>query len=110
MKFAEKHMRKILGLVCVLSLLLSLAACGAKPSEELVGTWRTSGGGSSIIFYEDGAFKLSNLGGSTVRGSWDISGSELTLDVDGEEITYDYSVRGDALTLTSDNDIAVFYR
>ncbi len=62
-------MKKLIAIVCVAAILLAFAACSSK-EDELLGTWRSPGGGFTLTFYSDGTYKYTNLGNFSTKGTW----------------------------------------
>ena len=59
-------------------------------------------------FYENGTFVTID----DIFGTWDVSGDEITLEVDGERETYKFGVGGGSLSfliLHEDERIVVWY-
>ena len=117
-----KTQKKILVLLLVLALALSIVACGSS-SDSLVGTWKITGGSyydddmlgddSVSITFEykkngDFVMTMSLYGMSEkAEGTWKVSGSELTMTVDGDPLVSNYKVSGKTLTLTVDGETMV---
>ena len=111
----KTRVKYLLCLLCAVSLLLSLCACGAE--KKLCGTWYNDFNGTrnAVQFYKnsDGEYIYiwavydieSDTVTSNTAGKYSVSGSRLTLigTDSSEELTFTYSLEGDTLTLTGDS-------
>ncbi len=99
-------MKKLIAIVCVAAILLAFAACSSK-EDELLGTWRSPGGGFTLTFYSDGTYKYTNLGNFSTKGTWKISNGKLGLD--GAE-GIEYRVEDNKLILTANGQSETWRR
>lgn len=101
-------MKKTLCIILAVMLLaVSLCACGTG-SDSIVGSWSgtTEGVAVTMSFEKDGTGTLSALGGlATEKFTYTVEGSTITVKTaDDDTEVYDYSIDGDSLTLTMDDE------
>jgi hypothetical protein len=89
---------------------LALLCSGCVRGESLVGTWTSAEQGETIEFRSDGGGALVTAGGVVVPLTWEASGAELVLGVQGGGTkTVAYSLKGGVLTLTSYGEEPAIY-
>ena len=106
-------MKKAITIILAAAVILSLAACGGKKSDDLVGVWTDKAGGSTgfvtrFELHPDGTGKVGS--GSF---SWTAENGNLTWESDEGDLNdkYSYKLSGNTLTLTnSDGRMASFER
>lgn len=120
-------MKRIVLRLLLLSLLFSLPfallSCGQTEGEELIGRWETEMedeelGTFSIVYHftEEGEIFVEQKQGDAIPfsipfGTWSATGNELTIESDGTEKTFSYSVQGSELTLSEEGEEStVFHR
>ena len=82
-----KKIKVISAILCLLIVLSALSACGSSPKKDIVGTWVLAGYSEAVFdFKKDGSF-WSNEG----SGQYVIGNKTLTINVESEEETYEWS-------------------
>lgn len=101
-------MKKIIAMLCLLALLISLTACSS-PEDELVGKWYIERNDVLYFtFYSDGTCKVHGKYGT---GKWSVTDGVLKLvDFYGQTTTFDYTVKGDVLTINANGNVTEMYR
>ncbi len=104
-------MKKAIAWICMIALLIAMVACDSiSNGEELIGIWKTSGGGFSLQFFKDGTFKITNHNtGASGYGEWETSGNILVLIGDNEQNST-YEIAGDRLIITINQQEEIWYR
>lgn len=105
----EKISLTILALVAV----LMLASCGKAKKVSIAGSWGADSGSETVyLFNEDGTGKISI--GTTVSKSFTYETNDNTLKIVTEilgqkdEQEYTYSIDGDVLTMTRNNESVTY--
>lgn len=110
--------------ICLLlSLPLVLLSCNQTEGKELLGRWETEMedeelGKFSIVYHftEDGEIFVEQKQGDAIPfsipfGTWFVKGNEVTIESDGTEKTFTFSVQGSELVLNGeDEESTVFQR
>lgn len=99
-------MRRVLGIVLIVMLLLSLVSCG---NNDLIGKWRLEGTeelGMELImeFTED---EMIFFGVGT---PYEVKGNSIVVEMDGVKETIDFKVDGDQLTFSAEGEEQIFIR
>ncbi len=103
-------MKRKIAFICLLVMLVTLVGCGEEPGTELIGRWRSSGGGNIITFQEEGVLRYENIGNFIEKGTWRVDSNKLELVLDGDKKVYEYSVQDDVLRLTIDGETSKWYK
>jgi len=110
----EICMKKISLTILTLVAVLMLASCGKAKKVSIAGSWSADSGSETVyLFNEDGTGKISI--GTTVSKSFTYETNDNTLKIVTEilgqkdEQEYTYSIDGDVLTMTRNNE-SVTYR
>ncbi len=109
-------------LICLLLLPLVFLSC-ATPATELFGRWETEVvdeelGSLSMVYHftEEGEIFIEQKQGDTIPfsipfGTWVVRGNRVTICSDGEEKTFTFSVNGQQMILTGEDEKElVFHR
>ena len=111
-------------------LLVSFTACSSDDDEmsdasdtALVGTWTITETEGETEFSEKVTFNANSSGDivstttfegttetQTISFTWNTSENKLTLVIDAKTEIYTYSISGDKLTITDQDDVVVFTR
>ena len=119
-------MKRIFLWAMVLCLLLftcfSLLSCVKNEGEELFGRWETEMvddelGKFSIVYHftEEGEIFVEQKQGDAIPfsipfGTWLVKGDKLTIESDGTEKTFSFSVQGSELTLSGEGEENAVFR
>jgi uncharacterized lipoprotein YehR (DUF1307 family) len=92
--------KKILLAVLAIALVLgmTLAGCKEKDEENLDGTWTKDG---HTITVSGNNITITASGGSSLNGTVSYGGGTMTSTVAGETSTFNYSLSGNKLTISS---------
>ncbi|MGH4027180.1 MAG: lipocalin family protein [Pseudonocardiaceae bacterium] len=92
-------------------LALAVPACGSDPAKDLAGEWAgkcTAQDGAAtdatLTFNADGKYsqQITGADGGTAAGTYTVTDKTVTLSgADGESVEAEYSLNGDALTVTT---------
>ena len=99
-------MKKLISVLLILTMLLSLCACGATPEEKLIGQWRRVSENRNIFasyleFFDNGTYN---------GGNFTITGNRIRFQKNwGEILVFDYELKGDKLTLYEGGSIYAVY-
>ena len=95
---------------------LNLPDISGGVDPELVGSWSTPEAYYYAVFTfnADGTFSIAEYYGGDLdeitEGTWSVSGSNITLTVDGYSEVIPYSINGDILTVDYHGDTVVLHR
>ena len=119
----KKKVKRLLCVCCFILCLISLFACGTAADDSMVGRWETviedEELGSVMMVYhfkDDGTIYLEQnqqdkIPFSIPFGSYFVAGDTITIESDGVEKCFTFSVSENQLTLNSDEDgDLIFYK
>ena len=107
-------MKKVLGCLVLVCLLVLVTACGGK-SNALVGTWegKTNDGlKTTFEFKKGGDVKYSNEYGFDSEGTYEIDGNMVTINLKtwSEAKKYKFEVKDKKLSLTAQDQFSPSYK
>lgn len=103
-------MKRLVGIILSVVLVLMLVGCGKSPADNLVGKWRFQGDDVEIEkvmeFTEDGKVIRYDMDG--VEGETQYTATDDTITVEGE--TTSYTINGDRLIIRAEGERATLVR
>ena len=102
-------MKRTLSLILILTMLLSLAACGSK--DALAGTWSAELGADGVITWTFNGKGKCTMENAYMKqdGTYTIDGDQLTVKLEAwsESSTYTFSVDDSSLTMNENSGYGI---
>lgn len=117
----KRNRLRLLAFCMLLILPLCMLSCGGNEGKELLGRWETQIedeelGKLSMVYHftEDGEIFIEQKQGDAIPfsipfGTWRVEGDRVTIESDGKEETFTFSVQGSKLTLSDPDEESMFF-
>jgi hypothetical protein len=98
----------VLGIFLSLTILVFASGCGKE--DDIIGSWVDQNNPSYIYNFNDNNSFSYDFGKGYYKGTYSYNDGTLYLTIDGDTNAYEYSIKGDILTIKDSSERSITYK